>query len=156
MKPVNDKTDVPNMKERLERTAEIGINGKNDRAPLVDDTKAFGRKGWKIFKKIGIGYLIFIGVIIALVIGIMIFTFTQFFSMRNTTQDRKEAEKEFICTSAKSNLKFAERVAKSKENLYNSISDETESAKALVLQDWENAKEDLVEAQTEVDKVCEK
>ena len=49
--------------------------------------KKSGKKALKIGKGIGIGYLCFLGVIFALVIGIIIFSFTTFNNIRKTQND---------------------------------------------------------------------
>lgn len=49
--------------------------------------KKAGKKALKIGKGIGIGYLCFLGVIFALVIGIIIFSFTTFNKVRKTQND---------------------------------------------------------------------
>ena len=49
--------------------------------------KGYVKKGGKIAKKIGIGYLCFLGVIFAFVIGIMIFAFSMFNNVRKTQNE---------------------------------------------------------------------
>lgn len=133
---------------------------EDDRTPLLDGEKILGSKGWKVFKKIGIGYLIFLGICAAIAIGIIIFAITMFISIRNDMDDmrgnQQQTPNEFACATARTNLTLAEGAAEITETFYNSVSDELEGAKSSALQSWENAKRGLSEAQAEVDRVCGK
>lgn len=58
-----------------------------NKAETEEKIKGYVKKGGKIAKKIGIGYLCFLGVVFAFIIGIMILMFTTFNNARKTQDD---------------------------------------------------------------------
>ena len=52
--------------------------------------KNIGRKGLKVAKGIGIGYLVFAGIVIVMVIGVFILVFSQFFRMNKQSLEIRD------------------------------------------------------------------
>ena len=58
--------------------------------------KNIGRKGLKVAKGIGIGYLVFAGIVIVMVIGVFILVFSQFFRMNKQSLEIRDKETNII------------------------------------------------------------
>lgn len=76
------KNDVHNMYQ--------GAKGYVSDKDNQEKIKNVGRKGLKITKGIGIGYLVFVGIVIVMVIAIFILVFSQFFRINRQRDEIRD------------------------------------------------------------------
>lgn len=84
--PEDEKYVDNSANEDLKGSVNDGLRSVRDYVTNKDNQEKFknaGKKGFKIFKTIGIGYLILIGFFLVMFITIMILSFSQFFGISN-------------------------------------------------------------------------
>lgn len=94
--------------------------------------KGYVKKGGKIAKKIGIGYLCFLGVIFAFVIGIMIFAFSMFNNVRKTQNEMmnsfQQKQDEILSSAQQNKGETISSVQQQQDEILNSVQQQQNEA----------------------------